>query len=303
MKEWGVFDFAGGIVVHATAGFGALASLFVLGPRKPAPDETVEDLDTPHNIPMVALGTGLLWVGWFGFNAGSALNANEFAAYAALNSEISASVSLTTWITIDWLRDGKPNLVGLCVGAIAGLATITPAAGFVTPWAAVVIGLLAALFCYTCCEFRKKMKWDDALDVWGVHGMGGVLGSLCIGVFGSMQGAEASGELFGKQLAAVVLVSVYSFVLSFILLKVINKIPGLHLLPSDEELAVGLDQSFHGEKAYTSVVRSLGQDQMARSLQYTLTGGQVVARKGSSNSSSSSTELTKTLSTTSVQIV
>lgn len=264
LKEWGIFDFAGGIVVHATAGFGALASLFVLGPRTPGKGETEEDLDTPHNIPMVALGTGLLWVGWFGFNAGSALNANEYAAYAAVNSEISASVSLTTWIFIDWIRDGKPNLVGLCVGAIAGLATITPAAGFVKPWAAAVIGLMAALFCYSCCEFRKKMKWDDALDVWGVHGMGGVLGTLSVGIFGSLQGAEASGELFGKQLAAVCLVSVYSFIISFILLKLINLVPGLHLLPTEAEKDDGLDHSFHGEKAYTSVVRSLGQQEMAK---------------------------------------
>jgi len=251
LKEWGVFDFAGGIVVHATAGFGALASLFVLGPRKPGPGETAEDLDTPHNIPLVALGTGLLWFGWFGFNAGSALNANEYAAYAALNSEISASVALTTWVGIDWFRTGKPNMVGLCVGAVAGLATITPAAGFVKPWAAAIIGLLAALFCYSCVELRKKMQWDDALDVWGVHGMGGVLGTIAIGVFGSMQGADASGELFGKQLAAVALVSTYSFVLTFLMLKIINVIPGLHLLPSEKELLDGLDHSFHGEKAYT----------------------------------------------------
>jgi len=251
LKVWGVFDFAGGIVVHATAGFGALASLFVVGPRTPGPGETVDDLSTPHSIPLVALGTALLWFGWFGFNAGSALNANEYAAFAAINSEISASVALTTWAAIDWVRTGKPNMVGLCVGAVAGLATITPAAGFVKPWAAAIIGFLAAMFCYTCVEFRKRMKWDDALDVWGVHGMGGVLGTVSIGVFGSMQGADASGELFGKQVVAVALVSAYSFILSFIILKIINAVPGMHLLPSEQELLDGLDSSFHGEKAYT----------------------------------------------------
>jgi Amt family ammonium transporter len=285
LKEYGVFDFAGGIVVHATAGFGALAGVIVLGARKPQPDETEEDINTPHNIPMVALGTGLLWVGWFGFNAGSALNANEYAAYAAVNSEISASVALTTWVLIDWYRDGKPNMVGLCVGAVAGLATITPAAGFVKPWAAAIIGLLAALFCYTCVEFRKKMKWDDALDVWGVHGMGGVLGTLSIGVFGSMQGADASAELFGKQLGAVALVSAYSFILTFVLLKIINIIPGLHLLPTDKEQKDGLDFSFHGEKAYTSVVRSLGQEKMMAMQSYALTAP--TQRKESSNSNTS----------------
>lgn len=263
--------------------------MYVLGPRKPGPGETEEDLDTPHNIPMVALGTGLLWVGWFGFNAGSALNANEYAAYAALNSEISASVALTTWISIDWLRDGKPNLVGLCVGAIAGLATITPAAGYVKPWAAAVIGFLAAVFCYSCCEFRKKMKWDDALDVWGVHGMGGVLGTLCVGVFGSMQGADASGELFGKQLGAVALVSAYSFIISIVLLKIIDRIPGLHLKPSDLEIQDGLDHSFHGEKAYTSIVRSLGQaSEMASMADYSLTSPtkrQMPESKGSGSQS------------------
>jgi len=250
MGAWGVSDFAGGIVVHATAGFGALASVFVLGARKPQEGETEDTMDTPHNIPMVALGTGLLWVGWFGFNAGSALNANDIAAYAAINSEISASLALTTWALIDTFRVGKPNLVGVCVGAVAGLATITPAAGFVKPWAAAVIGILAALFCYAMVELRKKMKWDDALDVWGVHGMGGFLGTVCIGIFGSLQGVEASGELFLKQLAAVSLVSVYSFVLSFGLLKVINLLPRMHLLPTDEELKNGLDFSLHGEKAY-----------------------------------------------------
>jgi len=250
MGAEGIKDFAGGIVVHATAGFGALAAVFVLGARKPQAGETEDTMDTPHNIPMVALGTGLLWVGWFGFNAGSALNANDIAAFAAINSEISASVALTTWALIDTLRGGKPNMVGVCVGAVAGLATITPAAGFVKPWAAACIGFIAATFCYAMVELRKKMKWDDALDVWGVHGMGGFIGTVCIGVFGSINGAEASGELFGKQLAAVSLVSVYSLILSFGLLKVINLLPQMHLLPTDEELKNGLDFSLHGEKAY-----------------------------------------------------
>lgn len=157
---WGVIDFAGGIVVHVTAGFSALAAVFVLGPRHPdkSKGETKEDLDIPHNVPFVVLGTGMLWFGWFGFNAGSALGIQQSAIYAAINSEIAASVALFVWTMIDWWRLGKPSIVGLCVGAIAGLATVTPTAGFIQPWSAFVIGLIASCFCYACVELRKKIK-------------------------------------------------------------------------------------------------------------------------------------------------
>lgn len=207
MGTWGVKDFAGGIVVHTTAGFSALAyisagllepttrsvpaSLTIVLPcslmqiltcrvRIPAVGSRAvhflgsrakiagsKPRDTPHNIPFVALGTALLWFGWFGFNGGSALAATGSAVVAAVNSEIAASVSLTVWMFLDWYKMGRPSLVGVCVGAIAGLATITPAAGFVLPWAAFVMGIIAAIFCYACVELKNKFRWDDALDVWG----------------------------------------------------------------------------------------------------------------------------------------
>lgn len=163
MGQWGVWDFAGGIVVHTTAGFSALAAVHFLGSRAKIEGAKVDE--QPHNIPFVALGTALLWFGWFGFNGGSALASTGSAAFAAVNSEIAASTALTVWVAIEWARNGKPSLVGLCVGAIAGLATITPCAGFVRPWAAFVIGICAAIFCYGCCEAKNRAGWDDALDV------------------------------------------------------------------------------------------------------------------------------------------
>lgn len=204
---------------------------------------------TPHNIPFVALGTALLWFGWFGFNGityhfphaystllcplllrladgisartgGSALASGAQSAYAAVNSEIAASTSLTVWMFMDWYKAKRPSLVGVCVGAIAGLATITPASGFVLPWAAFVIGIIAAFFCYACCELTRHMNWDDALDVWGVHGMGGALGSVLIGAFAdpTVGGVAASGSLFGKQFAAVLLGAVYSYIATVLIL-------------------------------------------------------------------------------------
>lgn len=245
MGEWGVKDFAGGIVVHITAGFSALASIIYVGPR-----EALDQSDNqPHNIPFVALGTALLWFGWFGFNGGSALASGESSAYAAVNSEIAASTALFVWTAIAWMRSGKPSLVELCVGAVAGLATITPAAGFVEPWAAFVIGALAAIFCYMCVELKNCMKWDDALDVWGVHGMGGFFGTLMIGVFASEDvcGFSGSAELFGKQAAAASLCAAYSFIVSYALLKVIDMVIPLKPLAGEVD---NLDISLHGEFAY-----------------------------------------------------
>lgn len=245
---WGVKDFAGGIVVHITAGFSALASVIVTGAR---PIQEREQSD-PHNIPFVALGTAMLWFGWFGFNGGSALGSGASATYAAVNSEIAASTALFTWTMITWKLGGRPSLVELCVGAVAGLATVTPAAGFIEPWGAFVLGLLAAFFCYGCVEFRKAMKWDDALDVWGVHGMGGFLGTLMIGPLSSeaVCGEGPSGELFLKQLAIAVFCAVYSFVVSFVMLKAINLV--CPLAPDATMIAMSgsIDLSLHGEKAY-----------------------------------------------------
>src|SRR6185295_13486567 len=179
LAKHGVVDFAGGAVVHVSAGFAALASVFVVGKRRLAPGET----SGPHNIAFVALGTGLLWFGWFGFNGGSALGANAIAATAFVNTDIAGSVAMMTWLLVSWKREGKPSMVGALTGAVAGLACITPAAGYVRPWAAAVIGFAAGLTCYGAVVFRQKRGWDDALDVWGCHGVGGMLGVVLTGVF------------------------------------------------------------------------------------------------------------------------
>ncbi len=172
LMQHGVLDFAGGLVVHVSAGFAALASVFVVGRRKYGPGER----GLPHNVAFVALGTGLLWFGWFGFNAGSALAANGIAAQAFVNTDIAGSIAMCTWLAISWRHDGKPSLVGALTGAVAGLACVTPCAGYIPTWAAFIVGLLAGSVCYTAVIFVKRMKWDDALDVWAAHGVGGFMG-------------------------------------------------------------------------------------------------------------------------------
>jgi len=264
MAEWGVWDFAGGIVVHITAGFSALASLVVVGRRAVPEGMLREDLDVPHNIPMVATGTAILWFGWFGFNGGSALASDGIAVAAAVNTEIAGSVACFVWMLIDWAINKKPTLVGKCVGAIAGLATVTPAAGFIQPWGAFVIGIVAALACYGLCELRKKLRVDDALDVWGVHGMGGFLGTCLLGLLADPSecgedGAQPSwcvnpgtvtrsGEQFGKQLAAALLCAAYSFVVTVVLLKIIGLVATI--VPTSEEQE-DLDKAMHGEQAHS----------------------------------------------------
>ena len=256
MARQGVKDFAGGIVVHTTAGFSALATVMALPNRQKLEGDNVDT--NPHNIPFVALGTGLLWFGWFGFNGGSALAADKSAIVAAMNSEIAASTALFFWLLLEWKMEGKPTLVGACVGAIAGLATITPAAAFVKPWAALVIGILCVPWCYACIELTKKYNLDDALDVWAVHGMGGLLGTLCVGIFANKDvtatsvagsGFEAGGKLFGKQLLAVVGCAAYSFVIGYGTIKVLEKF--MRVVPGEDEMKVGFDVSMHGAKAYT----------------------------------------------------
>jgi Amt family ammonium transporter len=250
MGTWGVWDFAGGIVVHTTAGFSALAAVHVLGSREKIEGAKVDE--QPHNIPFVALGTALLWFGWFGFNGGSALASTGGAAFAAVNSEIAASTALSVWVAIEWVRNGKPSLVGLCVGAIAGLATITPCAGFVRPWGAFIVGIAAAVFCYACCELKNRAGWDDALDVWGVHGMGGALGSILVGVLSdpTVTGGDPawSGPQLGKQVVATLIAAVYSYIVSVVLLKLIGLV--MRLKPTKEEMA-DIDKAWHGELAYT----------------------------------------------------
>ena len=179
LAEWGVLDFAGGIVVHATAGMAALGAVLYVGSRR-----TSEK--APHNIPFIALGTALLWFGWFGFNAGSELAVDEITILAFVNTHLAASVAALTWLIIEWRREGHPKLVGLLTGAIAGLATITPAAGFVSPGSAVIIGIAAGTVCYWAVQLKERMSWDDALDVWAVHGIGGTIGIIMLGIFASL---------------------------------------------------------------------------------------------------------------------
>src|SRR5947209_636138 len=251
LQQWGAVDFAGGIVVHLSAGVAALASVFVVGKRHLAAGEKI----LPHNIGYVALGTGLLWFGWFGFNGGSALGANGIAATAFVNTDIAASVAMIAWLFISWARDGVPSMTGALTGAVAGLATVTPAAGFVEPWAAGVIGLVAAVVCYSAVQFRIKRDWDDALDVWGVHGVGGGLGIVLTGVFASTAiNTAASGliegnvKLLGIQVLAVLITAVYSFAVTYLILKVLNVFEPVRVTEDIE--AAGLDQVLHGETAY-----------------------------------------------------
>lgn len=250
MAAWGVLDFAGGIVVHATAGFAALASVIYVGKRK------VVDSGN-HNIPLVAIGTGLLWFGWYGFNAGSELSVDPLTSIAFLNTDIAASFAGIAWLVVSWIHEGKPKFVGLMTGAVAGLATITPCAGFVPLWSSPIIGTIAGLVCYLAVNFKNRMKWDDALDVWGVHGVGGVTGTILLGVFGSelinpieKGGALLNGNVrfFFTQVIAVVVASAYAYVFTYIMLVLINKITPVKVTESDEVL--GLDESQHGEIAY-----------------------------------------------------
>jgi ammonium transporter, Amt family len=249
LQQWGVLDFAGGIVVHATAGMAALASVFYVGKRK------VKE-HGPHSIPLVALGTGLLWFGWYGFNAGSELRVDSITALAFLNTDIAASFAAITWLVIEWNHRKKPKFVGLLTGAVAGLATITPAAGFVSPTSACMIGIISGVVCYLAVEMKNKMKWDDALDVWGVHGVGGIIGTILLGIFAStaINPSGADGILFGggsffmKQVVAVIGAGIYAFVFTYVMLIVISKVTPVKVTKEEEEL--GVDEVNHGENAY-----------------------------------------------------
>lgn len=250
LGQLGLVDFAGGIVVHVTAGVAALASVIFVGRRKILPGEST----APHNIAFVALGTGLLWFGWFGFNGGSALAANGIAAIAWANTDIAGSVAMIVWLLISWVHEKKPSMVGALTGAVAGLATITPCAGYVSPLAAVAIGSLSSIVCYAAVQLHKKIKLDDALDVWGVHGVGGILGSILVGVFASSAIHGVNGLLHGDvhqfliQLLGVAITAGYTFVVTFGMLKVINIFTPVRVDEKSE--AAGLDEALHGENAY-----------------------------------------------------
>jgi ammonium transporter, Amt family len=247
LAEWGVLDFAGGIVVHATAGFAALASVFYVGKRR-------DTFSPPNSIPLVAIGTGLLWFGWYGFNAGSELDVDAITTLAFLNTDVAASFAAITWLIIEWIRGRKPKFVGLMTGAVAGLATITPAAGFVPLWAAMIIGILAGFVCYWAVHLKNKLGWDDALDVWGVHGVGGTLGTILLGVFAyeSINGQagllDGNASFFFKEVAAVFGAAAYAFIFTYIMLALINFVTTVKVTESDENL--GIDESIHGERAY-----------------------------------------------------
>lgn len=248
LAKMGILDFAGGIVVHTSAGMAALASVVFVGKRK--------ERQEPHNLPLVAIGAGLLWFGWYGFNAGSELKVDSITAIAFLNTDIAASFAAFIWVVIDWIRYKKPKFLGLLTGAVAGLATVTPAAGFVSTTSAVIIGCLAGSVCYMAVEMKNHLGWDDALDVWGVHGVGGMLGTILLGVFATtaVNSAGADGLLLGgggffmKQLICVVAVGAYAFFFSLLALKVINIFS--RVKTTEEEEHLGLDFSLHGETAY-----------------------------------------------------
>jgi Amt family ammonium transporter len=249
LQRWGVLDFAGGIVVHNTAGMAALASVLYVGRRK------VMDAG-PHSVPLVALGTGLLWFGWYGFNAGSEFRVDSVTTVAFLNTDVAASFAAITWMVVGWWQEKRPTFVGLLTGAVAGLATVTPAAGYVSPLTAVIIGVASGVVCYFAVALKNRLHWDDALDVWGVHGVGGALGIVLLGLFASIAFNPAgtdglvfgNGAFFVKQLVAAALSSVWAFVFTYGMLWLIDRVTPVKVDPAAEES--GLDAALHGETAY-----------------------------------------------------
>jgi Amt family ammonium transporter len=255
LGKLGALDFAGGAVVHINAGISALALVMVLGRRRGFPRDTME----ANNIPMVALGAGLLWFGWFGFNAGSALTSNGLAASAFVATNLSAAAAGFTWMVISWIHN-RPSLLGTVTGAVAGLVAITPAAGFVSPLAAIPIGIVVALVCYYSIVLMKnKLHFDDSLDVFAVHGMGGIWGALATGIFASSAVAGTSGLLEGNtaqvltQLISIAAVAAFAFAATWLLGKLVDVTVGLRVGQSEE--TVGLDLSQHGERAYGGLLR------------------------------------------------
>lgn len=249
LAAWGVKDFAGGIVVHNIAGFAALASVLYIGRRKVADPGM-------HSIPLIALGTGLLWFGWYGFNAGSEFAVDSVTAAAFLNTDVAASFAAVVWLLLAWWLEKKPKFVGLLTGAVAGLATITPAAGYVSLKASVFIGIAAGIVCYFAVALKNKLKWDDALDVWGVHGVGGLIGIIMLGIFGTttINAAGSNGWLHGGfdffkvQLLAILISSIYAFGFTYGMLWLINLFTPVRT--TEKEEVEGLDSLLHGEDAY-----------------------------------------------------
>jgi Amt family ammonium transporter len=249
----GALDFAGGTVVHLSSGISALMVAIVLGKRVGYPQQRHQ----PHNLTMAVLGAGLLWFGWFGFNGGSALGSNGLAALALVNTHIAAAAGALAWVIAEGLRTKKASSLGIASGLVAGLVAITPAAGFVGPMASIAIGVLAGVVCYSAVLLKSKFSYDDALDAFGVHGVGGALGALLTGVFAAkaFNAAGNDGLLNGNpgllwtQFIGVAAAGAYAAVVSFILLKIIDAVVGLRVAPEEEH--EGLDSALHGESGYT----------------------------------------------------
>ena len=255
LGEMGILDFAGGIVVHITAGVAALVAAIVLGPRNGFPDKPMP----PHNMTMTITGAAMLWVGWFGFNGGSALAANGDAAMAMLVTHISAAAGAMTWMFYEWIKYGKPTALGAVTGMVAGLGTITPASGFVGPAGGLVIGIVAGIVCFNAVILiKQKWKIDDSLDVFPVHGVGGVLGTLMVAVFASSELGIFSGQGLAEgmtimsqlevQAIGIVATIVYTAIATYLILKVVGMITGLRV--SAEEEQQGLDIISHEERGY-----------------------------------------------------
>jgi Amt family ammonium transporter len=251
----GLLDFAGGTVVHITAGVGALVAALIIGNRKGFPTQAMP----PHNLTMTVTGAGMLWVGWFGFNGGSALAANGDAGMAILVTHISAATGSLAWMMMEWIRHGKPSVLGIVTGMVAGLGTITPASGFVGPGGALVIGFSAGIVCYYATQaIKQKFKIDDSLDVFPVHGVGGILGTILAGVFASDALGVFSGQGFNEgmtmasqvqvQIVGVVATFAYTAIITYLLLKLVDKL--LVLRVDEEQELQGVDLVEHDEKGY-----------------------------------------------------
>jgi Amt family ammonium transporter len=277
--ELGALDFAGGTVVHINAGVAALAAILYMGKRR----GYGKDAFVPHNVPMVITGAAILWFGWFGFNAGSALAANGLAWSAFAATHVATAAAILGWLIPEAIKHGKPTTIGAATGAVAGLVAITPAAGFVEPWAAIVIGLAAGLICWKAVDLKNRLKYDDSLDVVGVHMVGGIVGALLVGLFASTAINEFSvaglGQL-GTQAIAVGVTLAFSFVATWIILWVVDKVIGLRVTEEDE--ITGLDLSQHAEVGYTLVDRggSVGSGAQGGAAAVTIREASPVVKEG-----------------------
>ncbi|MFH0702219.1 MAG: ammonium transporter [bacterium] len=253
IRNFGALDFAGGYVVHISSGAAALAAVIIVGKRRGYDTEPIP----PHNLILTIIGTGLLWFGWFGFNGGSAVTSGALATSAIVVTHIAAAFATLSWVFAEWIHRGKPTALGAASGAVAGLATITPASGFVNPTAAIFIGLVAGILCYLAVNLKTKFGYDDSLDVVGVHGVGSTWGVIATGLFASIAVNPLGNNglfygnpsLLGIQILSALAIWIYSYVVTFIILKVLDIIMGLRV--SEEDETTGLDLSQHGERGYT----------------------------------------------------